>query len=224
MGPNVRPQHHLSPLGPPPLHRRARGRRRRLKAAGRGSRRDNERILVMTAAVAHVIVTEIPQPRRIERRPSGRRRRDSPTASAWISHTDIFAVRCEIVAILVAAGDFHDGIDALQAEAVANNLIDTIGQDAVQEMMVDVFSPDEPTPEQDIWPPPNWSEYGPQVIRGERRRDEHGAPQVTVEALVVVFREGGLAGFERPENQKRLSRFSSAQRDELRRRIKKLNK
>lgn len=57
-----------------------------------------------------------------------------------------------------------------------------------------------------------------------RRRDEHGAPQVTVEALVIVFREGGLVAFEKPENQERLSRLSPPQRDELRRRIKKFNK
>jgi hypothetical protein len=53
-----------------------------------------------------------------------------------------------------------------------------------------------------------------------RRRDEHGAPQVTVEALFWAFREGGLAAFDQPANCERLSRLSPEQLVELRRRIK----
>ena len=62
------------------------------------------------------------------------------------------------------------------------------------------------------------------VDEAMKRHDEHGAPQVTLEALVVVFRERGLAAFDQPENRERLDRLSVRQLDELHRRIKKIAK
>jgi hypothetical protein len=54
-----------------------------------------------------------------------------------------------------------------------------------------------------------------------RRQGEHGAPQVTVDALYWALREGGLVAADRPENRERMSRLSKAQREELRNRLKK---
>jgi hypothetical protein len=131
---------------------------------------------------------------------------------------DAFALRCEAQATLVAAGaDLHEAVDELQAAAWASGLVAVIGQDAVQEIMNDAFSPNQP--KQDVWPPPNWIEYGVPVARQQNRR---GAPRVTVEAVMCAFRESGCnaAVLERPENRERLSRMSQQQRNELRERMK----
>jgi hypothetical protein len=57
----------------------------------------------------------------------------------------------------------------------------------------------------------------------ERRQQRYGAPPVTLEALIIEFGEGGLAAFEKPANRERLTRLSSAQLDELMRRLEKVS-
>lgn len=85
-----------------------------------------------------VRIVEIPRPRRIERRPSERRRRINPASvQRWVSHDKIFGVRCEILALLVRAGecDFHDAVDCLRDEADANR----IDADTAQAAMAAAF-------------------------------------------------------------------------------------
>jgi hypothetical protein len=67
------------------------------------------------------------------------------------------------------------------------------------------------------------SPYELQAIQDEaiRRRDEHGAPRVTLDALMAAFRVGGLRALDEPANQERIARLSEAQRDELRERMKR---
>jgi hypothetical protein len=54
---------------------------------------------------------------------------------------DIFRLRCEARAILVAACamDFIEAVDGLQADALASGLVFEIGQDAVQQIMAEAF-------------------------------------------------------------------------------------
>ena len=137
-------------------------------------------------------------------------------AIARVALVEAFHARCEARAILCACGelDFHEAVDVLQESA--GTLIEVIGQDAVQEIMDRAFRPYEPKP--DIWPPPNWSEYGPQK---ERRRVSYDGPETTIEALMWAFREGGLSALESEANKERFSRLSAEQRRKLRERIDK---
>jgi hypothetical protein len=56
--------------------------------------------------------------------------------------TAVFQARCEARAILFAASELslHEAVDALQRAAVASNLVDKIGQDGVQEIMIEAFA------------------------------------------------------------------------------------
>ncbi len=62
-------------------------------------------------------------------------------ASNLVPAIEVFALRCEARAILVAEGalDFHQAINGLQAAAVAYGLVREIGQDEVQRVMADAF-------------------------------------------------------------------------------------
>ena len=53
----------------------------------------------------------------------------------------VFTARCEARAKLWQAGelDLHDAVDALQAAAVRDGVIATLGQDAVQEIISKAF-------------------------------------------------------------------------------------
>ena len=53
-----------------------------------------------------------------------------------------FQARCEARAILFAAGELtlHQAVDLLQHDAIANGLVDTIGQDAVQATISEPFA------------------------------------------------------------------------------------
>jgi hypothetical protein len=55
---------------------------------------------------------------------------------------DVFKLRCQAHARLVAAGEigFHASVDALQDAAVKYGLVADIGQDAVQAIMAEAFS------------------------------------------------------------------------------------
>jgi hypothetical protein len=54
---------------------------------------------------------------------------------------DVFWARCEARAHLYAVGelDLHDAVDVLQEHAVRHGLVDEIGQDAVQAIIVETF-------------------------------------------------------------------------------------
>src|SRR5262245_55641439 len=56
---------------------------------------------------------------------------------------EVFRLRCPSPAKLWHAGDIdlHSAVDELQAAAEASGLIDKIGQDAVQALMVEAFAP-----------------------------------------------------------------------------------
>jgi hypothetical protein len=131
---------------------------------------------------------------------------------------DVFTRQCEEQAALVAAGaDLLDAVDDLQSTALAYGLVRVIGQDAVQEIMSGAFLFKEP--KQDLWPPPNWKEYGPRVTK---QQEHAGEPQAPIEAVMSAFRESGGDAriLRRPENRELFSRMSQQQRDELRRRMK----
>lgn len=66
----------------------------------------------------------------------------SPQHSRPPAPLDVFKLRCEARAILVAEGemDFHEAIDGLQAAAIAYGLVAELGQDAVQAIMAEAFA------------------------------------------------------------------------------------
>jgi hypothetical protein len=73
-------------------------------------------------------------------------RRRLPDRRASVTSLDrlltVFRARCEARALLFATGelDLHEAVDGLQFDAVANGLVDEIGQDAVQRIMADAFA------------------------------------------------------------------------------------
>jgi hypothetical protein len=66
------------------------------------------------------------------------KRLDEPSPSLL----DAFRVRCEARAYLFAVAEIslHEAVDRLQADAVKSGLVDRIGQDAIQQIMVDAFA------------------------------------------------------------------------------------
>ena len=56
---------------------------------------------------------------------------------------DCFAARANVRAFLWSIGEFdlHEAVDALQAAAVRDGLIDLVGQDEIQAMIADAFRP-----------------------------------------------------------------------------------
>src|SRR5437588_12994327 len=121
------------------------------------------------------------------------------TWAQWQStgHVEVFEIRCWTVAELVKAGkcDFHDAVDLLQHEAERNGIPDSLeafaeqaesGQDIVQEIMADAFRPRPARPISRTYElPPS------PVVPPQSAAKEQGAPQVTLEALMWAFREGG---------------------------------
>ena len=59
-----------------------------------------------------------------------------------IDGTFVFQARCEARAILFIAGEIslNDAVDVLQHDAVANGLVDAIGQNSVQAIMAEAFA------------------------------------------------------------------------------------
>jgi hypothetical protein len=71
---------------------------------------------------------------------------------------DDFIERCEAAARRWQAGyrQLHDAVDGLQAEAAANGLVDSIGQDAVQAIIAAAFAKVREDPAEDAWNAPGW--------------------------------------------------------------------
>jgi hypothetical protein len=111
--------------------------------------------------------------------------------------TEAFAARCEARAMLVANGvlDLHAAVDTLQDAAVANGLVDLIGQDVIQAIMAGAFAP---APMSRDAP-----EFVPQV---KIRR----AAQSTIDALLYSLRSG-IAALKKPETQRRISELNEEQ-------------
>jgi hypothetical protein len=142
-----------------------------------------------------------------------------------------FELRCWARARLWQAGeinDLHDAVDVLQECAVAWGLVESIGQDRVQEIIAAAFDAvrDDPNPEvstafaEDPWSAPGWREAaikyhetrGNCVLVVETRpepSDNTHVPQSTVEALMWCLREQGLACLL-DRNCERLSRCDAA--------------
>jgi hypothetical protein len=58
-----------------------------------------------------------------------------------VPNVEVFRLRCEVRAFLVAEGemDLIEAVDGLQAAAIEYGLVDYLGQDAVQVTMADAF-------------------------------------------------------------------------------------
>jgi hypothetical protein len=82
-----------------------------------------------------------------------------------VSNVEVFSLRCEVRAFLVAEGeiDLHKAVDGLQASGVRLGLLEEIGQDAVQAIMAKTFAEARAVlPEVDFaehaWAAPGWRE------------------------------------------------------------------
>ena len=66
---------------------------------------------------------------------------DSPTTTL-VDPLKVFIARTEARAMLWQAGEFdlQEAVNALQAAAVRDGLVDSIGQDAVQEILSQAFA------------------------------------------------------------------------------------
>src|SRR5262245_57791397 len=155
----------------------------------------------------------------------------------------VFVARAEARALLWAAGelDLHDAVDELQAAAVRAGLVAELGQDRVQDIMVEAFTE---IPADDAWSAPGWREAAAEYhqerngrtlvveIEPERltRLRELMADDVTferawheinhptdraaartVEALMLGLREHGVAALAEPKTRRRLADLSSEQ-------------
>jgi hypothetical protein len=67
---------------------------------------------------------------------------NSRQPSAKVPAVNAFRARCEARAWLVAEGELtlQDAVDELQASAVASGIVETLGQDGVQEIMSVAFN------------------------------------------------------------------------------------
>lgn len=65
----------------------------------------------------------------------------SAHAIQYVDPLDVLAARADARAYLWAIGEYEltEAVDALQAAAVRDGLIDQLGQDAVQAMLADAF-------------------------------------------------------------------------------------
>jgi hypothetical protein len=147
----------------------------------------------------------------------------------------VFTARCEARALLWQAGeqDLHAAVDELQAAATAAGLVDELGQDAVQALIVEAFAPvrddllkfeeieAEPTFADDAWSAPGWREAGLDYHRERNGRTlivgiepvslVNRAAASTVEALLLGLRERGTAALAKQECRRRLANLSSVQ-------------
>ncbi len=64
-----------------------------------------------------------------------------PVSAARANPHMAFRLRCWARAYFAFAGeiDFHDAVDRLQSDAIAQGLVDDVGQDAVQATMAEGF-------------------------------------------------------------------------------------
>jgi hypothetical protein len=94
-----------------------------------------------------------------------------------------FAARAEARATLYAAGEFdlHGAVDVLQADAEAQGLVEAIGQDRVQTILVEAFLPVRQR---------EWVAADAVPLEIAPRR---GTPSSTIEALIFGLCESGLS-------------------------------
>lgn len=113
---------------------------------------------------------------------------------------DVFRLRAEMCARLAASGEMEliEAVDRLQDTAVAYKLVDEIGQDAVQAIIVAAFGTASSEPEQ--------------LVRAEQRSQpsDRGAAQSTVDALMYSLRSG-VGVLSRSDVRQRLAALNEKQ-------------
>jgi hypothetical protein len=98
--------------------------------------------------------------------------------------------------------DLHDAVDVLQAAAAEYGLVNTIGQDAVQEIMARAFAA--------VRDNLNPVELEASTRAQPELSTNSHTPHSTVEALMWCLREQGLACLLKSKNRERLSRCDAA--------------
>jgi hypothetical protein len=149
----------------------------------------------------------------------------SAAAERQIDPIAAFQARCEARAILYGAGelDLHDAVDKLQADAVRDGLIKSIGQDAVQTDMATGFRPVRMVE----WAAERMAEVSdpvsPDKQHGPRSRAHSRTPGSTVEALMWLLRERGLSCLNDVKNRDRLRRCDASAIKEMSGRLLNMN-
>jgi hypothetical protein len=126
---------------------------------------------------------------------------------------DVLKLRAWARARLWRIGEFdlHEAIDALQAAAAEYGLVESIGQDAVQEILSAAFAQvREDLIEVVELKASTRAQPEPPTDSLIAREDPDAAPHSTVEALMWCLREQGLACLLKTRNRKRLSRCDAA--------------
>jgi hypothetical protein len=147
------------------------------------------------------------------------------SATRQIDPISAFQARCEARAILYGAGelDLHKAVDKLQADAVRDGLVRSIGQDAVQTDMAAGFRPVREVE----WAAEQLVEHKgcvqPQAKHGVRSGTHSRTPGSTVEALMWLLRERGLSCLNDVKNRDRLRRCDAAAIKEMSGRLLDLN-
>src|SRR5262249_60259100 len=151
---------------------------------------------------------------------------------------EVFRLRCASRAKLWHTGqiDLHTAVDELQHSAEASGLIDPIGQNAVQGLMVEAFAPlrDDLLKFEDIEPEPTFAKLCREADEKQRRKlpdprlerlrrlmdndlsierawheinhPTDRAAASAVEALMLALRERGVAALAEPAVRQRLAR------------------
>jgi hypothetical protein len=135
-------------------------------------------------------------------------------ADRRIDLRDAFIDRAWACAYLWAVGEYnlHVAVDVLQHDAECNNLIDRIGQDAVQKILSDAFAPYHF--HEDV------AAYAAPTVAP--KPGKRTTPRTTIEAIMWCIRERGPQALHEPANIERLSRCDESAISEIDRRIAKL--
>lgn len=153
----------------------------------------------------------------------------TPAARAAQARTvdplDVLIARARARATLYEAGeiaDLQEAVDALQAAAERDGLVDRIGQDAVQAIIADAFGPVQDAPELDkpdpsagfdpitqaVW---NEAERKADAARAKPNAPEREAAESTVETLAYALRSRGVAALDEARIRERLQDLSASQ-------------
>lgn len=148
----------------------------------------------------------------------------SPRPAPNPTALDVFLARAKARAAEWSTGQIalHDAVDDVQRTAEAYGLIAELGQNRVQELMVEAFAP----LRDDLGQEDSSGDYdglSPTFARACRKADAERArwpveqprapqaPEATVEALLLSLRERGLAALAERACLQRLAQLSSEQ-------------
>jgi hypothetical protein len=117
---------------------------------------------------------------------------------------EVFIARADARACLCREGDLdlHEAVDALQDAAERTGLVDTLGQDAVQDIVAKASDADDAVA--DVVPDPT-----PDPVT--EATPEIRATESTVDALMFSLCERGAAALAEPASQHRLAEMSTPQ-------------